>query len=136
MGQQNGIKISPELIAELRRFAGTVAQTGASINEIMSVADAMRQTFLDNYSKEALKAIKELTKSSAASLDCLSYMIDKRRKNILIAETYLKLHRQNLSPERVAQIEQDLEGMRFGLHNMETDYCSIAGEPYTDKRNS
>ena len=122
MGQQNGIKISPELIAELRRFAGTVAQTGASINEIMSVADAMRQTFLD--------------KSSAASLDCLSYMIDKRRKNILIAETYLKLHRQNLSPERVAQIEQDLEGMRFGLHNMETDYCSIAGEPYTDKRNS
>ena len=52
MGQQNGIKISPELIAELRRFAGTVAQTGASINEIMSVADAMRQTFLDNYSKE------------------------------------------------------------------------------------
>ena len=59
MGQQNGIKISPELIAELRRFAGTVAQTGAS-NEIMSVADAMRQTFLDNYSKEALKAIKTI----------------------------------------------------------------------------
>ena len=60
MGQPNGIKISPELIAELRRFAGTVAQTGASINEIMSVADAMRQTFLDNYSKEALKAIKTI----------------------------------------------------------------------------
>ena len=60
MGQQNGIKISPELIAELRRFAGTVAQTGASINEIMSVADAMRQTFLANYSKEALKAIKTI----------------------------------------------------------------------------
>lgn len=44
----------------MRRFAGTVAQTGASINEIMSVADAMRQTFLDNYSKEALKAIKTI----------------------------------------------------------------------------
>ena len=80
--------------------------------------------------------IIELTRSSAASLDCLSYMIDKRRRNILNAETYLKLHRQNLSPERVAQIEKDLEDMRFGLHNMETDYCSIAGEPYTDKRNS
>ena len=69
-------------------------------------------------------------------MDCLSGMIDLRRKNILIAETYLKLHRQNLSSERVAQIEKDLEGMRFGLRNMETDYCSIAGEPYTDKRNS
>lgn len=69
-------------------------------------------------------------------MDCLSGMIDLRRKNILITETYLKLHRQNLSPERVAQIEKDLEGMRFGLRNMETDYCSIAGEPYTDKRNS
>lgn len=69
-------------------------------------------------------------------MDCLSGMIDLRRKNILIAETYLKLHRQNLSPERVAQIEKDLEDMRSGLHNMETDYCSIAGEPYTDKRNS
>ena len=127
MGQQNGIKISPELIAELRRFAGTVAQTGASINEIMSVADAMRQTFLDNYSKEALKA---------ASLDCLSYMIELRRKNILKAESFLMQHRDSLSPERIAQIEQDLEDMRSGLHNMETDYCSIAGEPYTDKRNS
>ena len=78
----------------------------------------------------------ELTKSSAARMDCLSGMIDLRRKNILATETYLKLHRQNLSPERVAQIEQDLEDMRFGLHNMETGYCSIAGEPYTDKRNS
>ena len=110
MGQQNGIKISPELIAELRRFAGTVAQTGASINE--------------------------LTKSSAASLDCLSYMIELRRKNILKAESFLMQHRDSLSPERIAQIEQDLEDMRSGLHNMETDYCSIAGEPYTDKRNS
>ena len=73
----------------------------------------------------------ELTKSSAARMDCLSYMIALRRKNILTVETYLKQHRQNLS-----QIEKDLEGMRFGLHNMETDYCSIAGEPYTDKRNS
>lgn len=78
----------------------------------------------------------ELTKSSAARMDCLSDMIALRRRNILIAETYLKLHKQNLSPERVAQIEKDLEGMRFGLRNMETDYCSIAGEPYTDKRNS
>lgn len=78
----------------------------------------------------------ELTKSSAASLDCLSYMIDKRRKNIIIAENYLKQHKQNLSPERVAQIEKDLENMRFGLHNMEADYCSIAGKPYTDKHNS
>ena len=60
MGQQNGIKISPELIAELRRFAGTVAQTGASINEIMSVADAMRQNYIDNYSNEDLKAIKTI----------------------------------------------------------------------------
>lgn len=60
MGQQNGIKISPELHRGITRFAGTVAQTGASINEIMSVADAMRQTFLDNYSKEALKAIKTI----------------------------------------------------------------------------
>ena len=78
----------------------------------------------------------ELTKSSAARMDCLSYMIALRRKNILTVETYLKQHRQNLSPERVAQIQKDLEDMRFGLHNMETDYCSIAGEPYTDKRNS
>ena len=42
MGQQNGIKISPELIAELRRFAGTVAQTGASINEIMEALKAIK----------------------------------------------------------------------------------------------
>ena len=78
----------------------------------------------------------ELTKSSAASLDCLSYMIERRRKNILTTENYLKQHRENLSPERVAQIEKDLADIRLGLHNMETDYCSIAGEPYTDKRNS
>ena len=69
-------------------------------------------------------------------MDCLSSMIHLRRKNILNIENYLKQHGENLSPERVAQIEKDLEGMRFGLHNMETDYCSIAGEPYTDKRNS
>ena len=80
--------------------------------------------------------IIELTTSSAASLDCLSYMIELRRKNILKAESFLMQHRDSLSPERIAQIEQDLEDMRFGLHNMETDYCSIAGEPYTDKRNS
>ena len=80
--------------------------------------------------------IIELTKSSAASLDCLSYMIELRRKNILKAESFLMQHRDSLSPERIAQIEQALEDMRSGLHNMETDYCSIAGEPYTDKRNS
>lgn len=57
---QNGIKISPELIAELRRHAEQAAKVGASINEIMSAADAMRQIFLDNYSKEALKAIKTI----------------------------------------------------------------------------
>ena len=34
------------------------------------------------------------------------------------------------------QIEKDLADMRLGLHNMETDYRSIAGAPYTDKRNS
>ena len=77
--------------------------------------------------------IIELTKSSAASLDCLSYMIELRRKNILKAESFLMQHRDSLSPERIAQIEQDLEDMRSGLHNMETDYCSIAGEPYTGK---
>lgn len=60
MGQQNGIKISPELIAELRRFAEQTAKAGASIDEIMSAADAMRQTFLESYSKEALKAIKTI----------------------------------------------------------------------------
>ena len=70
--------------------------------------------------------IIELTKSSAASLDCLSYMIELRRKNILKAESFLMQHRDSLSPERIAQIEQDLEDMRSGLHNMETDYCSIA----------
>lgn len=69
-------------------------------------------------------------------MDCLSSMIHLRRKNILNIENYLKQHGENLSPERIAQIEQDLEDMRSGLHNMETDYCSIAGEPYTDKRNS
>lgn len=57
---QSGIKISPELIAELRRHAERAAKIGASINEIMSAADAMRQIFLDNYSKEALKAIKTI----------------------------------------------------------------------------
>lgn len=77
----------------------------------------------------------ELTKSSAASLDSLTVMIDLRRKNILIAENFLKEHR-DLSPERVAQIEKDLADMRLGLHNMEADYRSIAGKPYTDKHNS
>lgn len=69
-------------------------------------------------------------------MDCLSGMIDLRRKNILNTENYLKRHGENLSPERVAQIEKDLEDMRLGLHNMEADYRSITGEPYTDKRNS
>lgn len=53
--------------------------------------------------------IIELTKSSAASLDCLSYMIELRRKNILKAESFLMQHRDSLSPERIAQIEQDLK---------------------------
>lgn len=78
----------------------------------------------------------ELTKSSAARMDCLSSMITLRRKRILDTENYLKQHGENLSPERVAQIKKDLEDMRLGLHNMETDYRSVAGEPYTDKRNS
>lgn len=77
----------------------------------------------------------ELTKSSAARMDCLSSMIALRRKNILKTEAFLK-QQWNLSPERVTQIEKDLEDMRLGLHNMEADYRSIAGEPYTDKRNS
>ena len=59
--------------------------------------------------------IIELTKSSAASLDCLSYMIELRRKNILKAESFLMQHRDSLSPERIAQIEQDLEDMRSGV---------------------
>ena len=62
-------------------------------------------------------------------MDCLSSMIHLRRKNILNIENYLKQHGENLSPERVVQIEKDLD-------NMETDYRSIAGAPYTDKRNS
>ena len=45
--------------------------------------------------------IIELTKSSAASLDCLSYMIELRRKNILKAESFLMQHRESLSPERM-----------------------------------
>lgn len=79
--------------------------------------------------------IVELTKSSAARLDCLSCMIALRRKNILKTEAFLK-QQWNLSPERVAQIEKDLADMRSGLHNMETDYRYIAGEPYTNKHNS
>lgn len=77
----------------------------------------------------------ELTKSSAARLDCLSHMIALRRKNILKTEAFLK-QQWNLSPERVAQIEKDLADMRSGLHNMETDYRYIAGEPYSDTHNS
>lgn len=69
-------------------------------------------------------------------MDCLSSMIHLRRKNILNIENYLKQHGENLSPERVAQIKKDLADMWSGLHNMEADYRSIAGEPYTDKRNS
>ena len=69
-------------------------------------------------------------------MDCLSSMIHLRRKNILNIENYLKQHGENLSPERVVQIEKDLADMRLGLHNMETDYRSIAGAPYTDKRSS
>lgn len=79
--------------------------------------------------------IVELTKSAAASLDCLSYMIALRRKNILKTENFLKEHK-DLSPERVAQVEKDLADMRMGLHNMEADYHGIAGETYTDKHNS
>jgi len=54
----------------------------------------------------------ELTKSSAARMDCLSSMIHLRRKNILNIENYLKQHGENLSPERVVQIEKDLADMR------------------------
>lgn len=80
--------------------------------------------------------IVELTKSSAASLDCLSDMITLRRENILKTENFLKQHGENLSPERVAQVEKDLADMRRGLRNMEADYRSIAGEDYTDKYTS
>lgn len=69
-------------------------------------------------------------------MDCLSDMIALRLMNIFKTENYLKQHRLILSPERVAQIEKDLEDMRTGLHNMEADYRSIAGAPYTDKHNS
>lgn len=69
-------------------------------------------------------------------MDCLSDMIALRRKTILNVENYLKQQRETLSPEQVVQIEKDLADIRLGLHNMEADYHSIAGEPYTDKRNS
>ena len=57
MGNQN-IKIAPEVITALQKEAEQMAAAGASINEVMSVADGIRQTFLDFYTKEAIKKIK------------------------------------------------------------------------------
>jgi hypothetical protein len=58
MGNQNVIKIAPEVIAAMQKQAEQMAKVGASINEVMSAADGLRQTFLDIYTKEAVKNIK------------------------------------------------------------------------------
>lgn len=58
MGQQDNFKINPELTAAMQKQAAQIAKCGASVNEIMSAADAVRQTFLDIYAKEALKLLK------------------------------------------------------------------------------
>ncbi len=57
MGNQS-IKITPEVIAALKKQAEQMAAAAASINEVMSAADGLRQTFLDTYTKEAIKSIK------------------------------------------------------------------------------
>ena len=60
MGHRDVIKITPELITSLQEQAEQIAKIGASINEVMSAADILRQTFIDIYTKEALKAVKSL----------------------------------------------------------------------------
>lgn len=58
MAKQQDIKITPEVIAGLKKQAEHMATCGASINEVMTAADKFRQTFLDIYTKAAIKKIK------------------------------------------------------------------------------
>jgi hypothetical protein len=58
MGRQDAIKIIPEVIAALQKQAEATAAAGASIDEVMTAADKVRQTFLDAYAKESIKNIK------------------------------------------------------------------------------
>lgn len=56
--EKETIKITPELLAALKKQAEQLAATGASINEVMTASDKVRQTFLDFYTKESIKNIK------------------------------------------------------------------------------
>lgn len=58
MGNQNATKVDPEVIAAFEQLAEKMALVGASIDEVIGAADKLRQTFLDIYTKEALKKIK------------------------------------------------------------------------------
>lgn len=56
--EKETIKITPELLAALKKQAEQMAVIGASINEVITALDKVRQTFLDFYTKESIKNIK------------------------------------------------------------------------------
>ena len=58
METQSLTKIAPEVVAAFKEQARRMADKGASINEVMSMADGFRQTFLDIYTKESIRKIK------------------------------------------------------------------------------
>lgn len=58
METQTGIKLSCEVIEGLESLAEQVAKSGASIDEVKGIADALHQAFLEFYHENEVSLMK------------------------------------------------------------------------------
>lgn len=75
----------------------------------------------------------ELTLSAAARLDRLHALILARRANAEHTSTYIDAHRDELSAERLAALQEHLDNTLASLDAMDAEYTMLGGSPCTDE---
>lgn len=75
----------------------------------------------------------ELTLSTAARLDRLHALILARRANAEQTAAYIDAHRDELSAERLAALQEHLDSTLASLDAMDAEYAMLGGSPCTDE---
>lgn len=75
----------------------------------------------------------ELTTSAVARLDSLYGLIRARRANARRTADYIDRHRGELSPVRLAELQEHLDSTLASLDAMDADYARLAGSPCSDE---
>lgn len=74
-----------------------------------------------------------LTLSAVARLDRLHALILARRANAEHTAAYIDAHREDLSAERLAALQQHLDQTLASLDAMDAEYARMGGSPCTDE---